>query len=115
ETVELQSEQPTPQKEVEAPQQAETTSSNGFEEDFHAAFDRLNREHGSKNFLKLRDLRRALSQYSREEFDRGLNQLRRAHIYSLDSSDGNHVSLTEEERQAGIMEGGSNLVYCSRR
>lgn len=87
----------------------------GFEADFAAAFDALDREKGFKNFLKLSDLRRALAGYDRASFDDGITRLCRLGQFALESSDGNFVALTSEEQDAGIREGGSNLVYCSRR
>lgn len=86
-----------------------------FEEAFTSAFDRIDRQRGGKNFVKLRDLRLALPQFDREAFDGGVKQLWKDRKFTLDSADGNHKTLTEEERRAGIVAAGSNLVYCSRR
>jgi hypothetical protein len=86
-----------------------------FSEDFIAAFERLDREQGRKNFVKLFDLRRTLPAYDRATFDVGLKELCNARRFALDSSDGNWVSLTQAERDAGLREGASLLVYCSRR
>lgn len=86
-----------------------------FDHAFGAAFDRLDRDSGGNNYVLLHDLRRALPTVSREAFDAGLNQLRRAKVFSLDSADGRHVKLSEEQRDAGIREAGSNLVYAQRR
>jgi hypothetical protein len=82
---------------------------------FEETFTRLDRESGCQNFLKLHALRRALPQFDRQAFDLGLRELRLAGRFALDSSDGNVVSLSTEEREAGIREAGSLLVYCSRR
>lgn len=101
---------PEPVKPTVPPPSAPT-----FAEEFDAAFARLDRDQGFKNFVKLHDLRQALSQYSREEFDASLNDLRRKGIYALDSAEGGYILLSEEERAAGVSEAGSNLVYCSRR
>jgi hypothetical protein len=86
-----------------------------FAADFEAAFDQLDRQSGLRNYLKLLDLRQALRQYSRLEFDTGLAELRRARRFALESSEGSRVTLTDEERGAGIMEAGNLLTYCSRR
>jgi len=86
-----------------------------FAADFEAAFDQLDRQSGLRNYVKLLDLRQALGQYSRLEFDTGLADLRRARRFALESSEGSRVTLTEEERGAGIMEAGNLLTYCSRR
>jgi ActR/RegA family two-component response regulator len=82
---------------------------------FDAAFDRLDRASGGHNYVQVYDLRQALPDLSRSAFDDGLNQLRRQKIYSMDSDDGRHVRLTPEQREAGIREAGSNLVYVARR
>jgi len=86
-----------------------------FAAEFEAAFDRLNRQQGNKNFITLHDLRRSLPHYDRPTFDAGIHQLRRERRFTLDSSDGNFVVVTDAEREAAIREGGSILVYCSRR
>jgi hypothetical protein len=36
-------------------------------------------------------------------------------VFSLDSHEGLHGSLSHEEREAGVREAGSLLVYASRR
>ena len=43
-----------------------------FSNAFRAAFEILDRRNGSTNFVKLADLRRALAEFSREDFDAGL-------------------------------------------
>ena len=86
-----------------------------FVQAFRAAFEILDRRNGSTNFVKLADLRDALSEFSREEFDAGLRQLRMEGIFSLDSHEGLHGSLSDDEREAGVREAGSLLVYASRR
>jgi len=65
--------------------------------------------------VKLAELREALSDFSREEFVAGLRRLRMDGVFSLDSHEGLHGSLTDEERDAGVREAGSLLVYASRR
>lgn len=67
------------------------------------------------NYVLLADLRAAMPGVSRAAFDAGLNDLRRAKAFSLDSADGRHVQLTPAQLEAGIRECGSNLVYCARR
>jgi hypothetical protein len=63
----------------------------------------------------LHDLRRALPDIPRPEFDERLNDLRRSKLFSLDSADGRHVRLTPEQLEAGIREANSLLVYVARR
>jgi len=86
-----------------------------FERQFEAEFDRLDERHGGHNYVLLYDLRRALPGFSRSEFDAQLNDLRRRKIFSLDSADGRHVRLSQDQRDAGIREAGSLLVYAARR
>ncbi len=86
-----------------------------FEAAFERAFARLDMETGRKNFIKLLSLRKALSQYPREVFDRELNALRRAGRFSLDAAEGTHDRTTQEERDAGVVEAGRRLLYCARR
>ena len=96
---------------VEKPQ----GSARDFAQAFREAFDQLDRRNGFTNFVKLADLRRAVSAFGREEFDAGLQELRLAREFSLDSHEGLHGSLTPEEREAGVREAGSLLIYASRR
>ena len=96
------------------PRPAGGESQGGFSREFAETFDRLDRSHGGRNFVKLSDLRRELSHYSRETFDSELRQLRIARTFRLSTSDGNHVTLTPEERAAGIQEADLLLVYCER-
>lgn len=82
---------------------------------FRAAFEILDLRNGSTNFVKLADLRQLLSEFRREDFDAGLRELRMAGDFSLDSHEGLHGTLSEKEREAGVSEAGSLLVYASRR
>jgi hypothetical protein len=85
-----------------------------FERAFFAAFNQLDRRNGSTNFVKLADLRRLLPEFDRDEFDSGLRRLRADGHFSLDSDEGVHGSLTQQERESGVQEAGSILVYASR-
>jgi hypothetical protein len=103
-----------------APQKAEShptapAPTSDFSDSFRAAFDRLDRRNGSTNFVKLSDLRRELADFDRQAFDAGLDRLRLEWQFSLNSHEGLLVTLTPEEREAGIREAGSLLVYASRR
>ncbi len=82
---------------------------------FREAFDILDRRNGLTNFVKLADLRQLLSEFRRDEFDAGLRELRMTGDFSLDSHEGLHGTLSEKEREAGVREAGSLLVYASRR
>jgi len=88
--------------------------SDQFSRDFDQAFGKLDAETGRRNFVKLLDLRNALPQYDREEFERGLRQLRVERKFTLETSESLNTSVSEEERQAGIVEAGSRYLYCSR-
>lgn len=98
-----------------APRINDATPAPDFAAAFRAAFDRLDRQNRSTNFVRLLDLRRELPAFDRERFDAGLRQLRIADEFTLDSHEGRHGPLTEGEREAGVREGGSLLVYVSRR
>lgn len=93
---------------------AQDDRGSSFADDFDRAFDALNQAQRNLNFVKLGDLRRALSAYDREAFDRGLRALRLDERYDLVASEGTHGSLSDEDRQAGIVEAGARLVYCQR-
>lgn len=86
----------------------------GFGLAFAEAFDRLDRQQGRRNFLKLLELRRALPQFDRAGFDAGLNQLRRERSFSLAPHEGLEGVLTPDEREAGISEAGNLWAYVLR-
>ena len=65
--------------------------------------------------MKLANLRSELSDFSREEFDAGLRRLRIDGLFTLDSQEGLHGSLEQDEREASVREAGSLLVSASRR
>jgi hypothetical protein len=91
------------------------SSARDFARDFAREFDRLDRASGNNNYVLLHDLRRAMPEIERAEFDSRLRELRVARLFTLDSPDGRHVRLTPEQLDAGIREGSSNLVYVARR
>jgi hypothetical protein len=80
---------------------------------FDSAFERLDREKGAHNLVSLVQLRQEVP-VDRGTFDRELQQLRRAGRYSLSGAEGRH-GLSAEEREAGIPEEGSLLLFVSRR
>jgi hypothetical protein len=104
---------PSPRAALRGPEAAPLAAPANFEEQFNAAFDRLDRAKGSHNFLSLLDLRRALP-IDRAAFDAGLNRLRFAQRYVVSAAEGRH-GLSPEEREAGITEDGALLLYVSRR
>ncbi len=92
----------------------ESSAGEGFAQAFGEAFNRIDAREGGYNFVKLLHLRNALPAYPRVLFDAGLDALRKNRLYSLESSEGHVVSLSEEEREAGIVEAGRQLIYCKR-
>ncbi len=84
-----------------------------FERRFTEAFEQLDRQRGSVNLVSLVGLRRELG-IEREQFDRELHRLRREGRYTLQAAEGRH-GLSEEERQAGLVEDGMLLLFVSRR
>lgn len=105
----------TPSPKNPADQQNTTSATtSGFATAFSEAFERLDAQDGGYNFVKLLKLRNALPQYSRSAFDAGLEQLRKERRFSLEASEGLLVTLTEQERSAGIIESGRQLIYCKR-
>jgi hypothetical protein len=81
---------------------------------FDAAFHDLDRQRGSHNFVSLVELRQALARFPREQFDRGLRDLRSAGLYGLSAAEGIH-GIRPEDRDAGIEEAGTLLLYVSKR
>jgi hypothetical protein len=79
---------------------------------FDSAFARLDRQGGGHNFVSLVALRQALP-VPREQFDRELRALRQAGRYTLSAAEGRH-GISPEEREAGITEEGSLLLFVSR-
>lgn len=97
---------------------AEATASAEKPEDFaicfEKAFDQLDRQKGSHNFVSLLDLRRRLSDIPRHRFDTGLHQLRIAGRFTLSAAE-SVSGIPVEQREAGIEEAGSLLLHVSRR
>jgi hypothetical protein len=89
-------------------------ASTEFTKHFDEAFRRIDSRNGGQNFLKVFDLRRELPQYSVSQFDLGLRALREADRYTMDGI-GSGSRLSDAERDAGIREGSSLLVYVSRK
>jgi hypothetical protein len=85
-----------------------------FAAQFDDAFRRVDSRNGGQNFVKVFDLRRELTGYSPEQFDAGLRALREADLYTMDGI-GSGSRLTDAERDAGIREGSSLLVYLSKK
>jgi hypothetical protein len=80
---------------------------------FDAAFARLDREKAAHNLVSLVDLRVAVA-VDRAAFDAGLRALRLAGRYTLSAAEGRH-GIRPEEREAGIIEDGTLLLFVSRK
>ena len=89
-------------------------SARDFAAAFDLAFDQIDRQKGSHNFVSLVNLRRTMEGWPRAEFDRNLRDLRIAGRLELAGAE-SPGGLLPEERQAGIEEAGSLLLYVSRR
>ena len=85
-----------------------------FARHFEEAFDRLDRTDGRLNFVSLIDLRRELSGFNREQFDEGIKGLRRSRKFSLSAAEG-RLGISEDQKNAAILEAGSLLLFVSRR
>ncbi len=81
---------------------------------FAKIFERLDRKNGSFNSVNLFELRQALPNFSRDQFDAGLRQLREEGCFSLSASESSE-GTSSEELKAGIHEGGTVLVHVSKR
>jgi hypothetical protein len=92
-----------------------TSDPGAFASAFERAFERIDRQHGDHNFVLLRALREALPDVPRDDFDAGLTALRLARRFTLEGSDGRHAQLVAEDLAAGVRDGGTLLVYASRR
>ncbi len=84
-----------------------------FAQAFEDAFERLDRQKGSHNFVSLVDLRRAIP-CDRASFDAGLHQLRAARRYTMSAAEG-RSGISPEEQQAGVLEEGALLLFVSRK
>ena len=78
-------------------------------------FDRLNERSGGRYYVSLSDLRHALADIERADFDAALNELRRDWILTLSPAEGRHEAIPEDVLRAGIMEDSRLLVYVARR
>jgi hypothetical protein len=103
---------PTPMPAVKQPELSGQTPID-FAQAFDAAFTRLDRQNGAHNFVSLVELRRQLP-LGRQAFDAELRKLRLAGRFTLSAAEGRHGASTEE-REAGIVEDGSLLLYVSRK
>jgi hypothetical protein len=108
---------------LQAPCDAPVTTCNGamnapapgnFAERFNDAFEQLDRRQGNFNLVKLLDLREALADVPREQFDKELRHLRVAGRYGLSGAE-SRWGISQAERDAGIHEAGSLLMLVSRR
>jgi hypothetical protein len=101
---------PAPAAPVAAPAPAPAVD---FARAFDEAFQQLDRQRGGHNHVSLVDLRRAVP-VDRHAFDAGLQDLRRGGRYTLSAAEGRH-GISPADREAGLYEDGSLLLYVSRR
>jgi len=85
----------------------------GFREAFDRAFRDLTATSGGRQIVLMRDLRRVLSDFSREQFDEGLAQLW-GRSYSLETV-GDKRALSPADVEAAIVRSGVEYVYVVRR
>ncbi len=80
-------------------------------------FDRLYAESGSHYYVTIYDLRAALPDVGRSEFDSTLNDLRRDWVLTLSPSEGLHGNVPPHVMEAGIQDPGvrHRMVYVLRR
>lgn len=90
-----------------------TAPAPSFASAFRVAFATIDRRN-RRNLVALADMRKALPQYTRSQFDSGLRKLRVARQFTLNSFDGRHGSLSPEARKAAIIEDGRELTFVSR-
>ncbi len=81
---------------------------------FEEAFDQLDRQKGSHNFVSLLDLRRRLAEFPRDTFDAGLVRLRIDGRFTLSGAESRY-GIRQEEREAGLEEAGTLLLHVSRK
>jgi hypothetical protein len=85
-----------------------------FQMAFDAAFTRLSQTSHLPGYVSLADLRPALSEYPRDDFDRQLLRLRQAGRYSLSLLEG-RLALTPAEESAVIVLDNRPYLLVHRR
>lgn len=80
-----------------------------------AEFDRLSEATGGRFYVSLFDLRTALPDVPRPDFDRALNELRRDWTLTLTPAEGRHEAIAQHVLDAGVAEQSRVLVYVARR
>ena len=89
------------------------TSASSYPSRFDAEFRRLDRQRGSNNFVWLFELRDALPEFTREQFDGGLRQLREARRFKLNAGEG-HYGMSQQQSNGSIREAGTVYLSVSR-
>jgi hypothetical protein len=93
---------------------AATASLADFPSRFDQAFREIDQRRGFHNFVSLVELRQSLADVPRTAFDVALHRLRQAGRYTLSAAE-SVQGIRPEEREAGIEEAGSLLLYVSRK
>ena len=98
---------------VSAPGETAQAPPINFARMFDEAFEKVDREKEAHGLVSLVWLREALP-VERDQFDEELNHLRRTGRYTLTAAE-SRQGVSPEEREAGIIEQGSLLLYVSKR
>ena len=86
-----------------------------FEDRFITAFNALDDLSGKHNNVVLSDIRAALPDVSREQFDAGLRELRKSKKYSLEAFEARQVMPHKDMLEGGLKENGQNLMLVQQR
>ncbi len=89
-------------------------SAENFAADFDAAFVKLDGKLGLPNYASLVDLRPAMKQHPRDDFDRGLLELRKTGRYSLSIVEG-RFGISDDERAAAIVIDHTSYLLVHRK
>jgi hypothetical protein len=87
----------------------------GLQDRILAEFDRLNEAAGGRFYVSLFDLRNALPDMSKGDFETALNELRKAWVLTLNPAEGRHEAVPAHVLDAGVMDQSRLLVYVARR
>lgn len=100
---------------IAVPRDLPGLNTGSFEDRFITAFNALNDLSGGHNNVVLSDIRAALPDVSREQFDAGLRELRKSKKYSLEAFEARQVLPHKDMLEGGIKENGQNLMLVQQR
>jgi hypothetical protein len=98
---------------ISPPPTAPGIEGEAFDRLFGQVFARLDGQRGGANLVSLVGLRQEMP-VDRVVFDRELQRSRREGRYTLSAAEGRH-GLSDEDREAAIVEGGGLLLFVSKR